>query len=109
MQQGEMRTYEARVLRQVPTAAERALWEAVRARRFRGLKIRLQVPVGVHVAPFLCSAERLVIALYTDGRVDRAGARRFHEDMRAAGYRVLWLEEGEVVRDALAALARWVG
>jgi very-short-patch-repair endonuclease len=76
----------ARRLRREQTPAERVLWEALRGRRFRGLKFRRQHPIGCFVVDFYCPAEKLVVEV--DGAV--------HEDLsHRAGdaEREQWLAE----------------
>ncbi len=51
----------ARHLRKNMTEAEKALWSALRDRRFDNFKFRRQVPVGKYIADFLCFEHRLVI------------------------------------------------
>ncbi|WP_371135263.1 DUF559 domain-containing protein [Tabrizicola sp.] len=43
------------------TPADRALWCAIRNRRFMGLKLRRQGPIGPDIADFYCADHRLVI------------------------------------------------
>jgi len=57
----------ARRLRQTSTSSEDALWQRLRARRFHGLKVRRQHPVGGFVLDFYC--EDLQLAIEVDGPV----------------------------------------
>jgi len=82
----------ARRLRRVATAAEEALWECLRDRRFLGLKFRRQAPVGPYVADFLCHELRLVVEL--DGAIHDQPTQISHDsnrdaNLKALGYRVL--------------------
>ena len=61
MQQTDLSKARARRLRKDMTQAERALWDALRNRRFLGLKIRRQVPIGPFIADFYCADHRLFI------------------------------------------------
>lgn len=53
----------ARALRKRMTAAEKLLWEHLRARRCSGLKFRRQAPIGSYVVDFLCMEKNLVIEI----------------------------------------------
>jgi very-short-patch-repair endonuclease len=61
MQQNDLSQMRAREMRQTMTPAERALWHALRDRRFMGLKFRRQVPLGPYIADFYCAEHRLII------------------------------------------------
>jgi very-short-patch-repair endonuclease len=51
----------ARKLRREMTPAECILWKELRARRFRGLKLRRQAPLGEYIVDFLSMPLRLII------------------------------------------------
>jgi len=53
----------ARSLRGASTDAERALWAALRGRRFEGLKFRRQVSIDRYFVDFACVALKLVVEL----------------------------------------------
>jgi very-short-patch-repair endonuclease len=53
----------ARSLRSTSTDAERAVWAALRGRRFEGLKFRRQVPIERYFADFACVAVKLIVEL----------------------------------------------
>ncbi len=74
MQQNDMSTFHARILRSAPTPAERMLWDALRDRRFLGLKFRRQVPIGPFIAGFYCAEHRLVIRIDGPGHHSADGA-----------------------------------
>ena len=57
----------ARQNRHTLTPAEQALWEALRDRRFHGLKFRKQHPVGNYVLDFYCLQEKLIVEV--DGSI----------------------------------------
>ncbi len=61
MQQTDLSKSRARSMRKAMTPAERVLWHALRDRRFIGLKVRRQVPIGPYIADFYCAAHRLII------------------------------------------------
>ncbi|RDJ27842.1 endonuclease domain-containing protein [Bosea caraganae] len=82
----------ARGQRREPTRAEAAFWQAVRGRRFNGLKFKRQMAIGPFIADFCCFKHRLVVELdgephLTEGaRVKDARRDAF---LRREGYRVL--------------------
>ena len=98
-------TAEARLMRQVPSPAETALWQLARGRGFRGLKMRRMVPVAGYMAVLLCAEAKAILDL-------QGGATPTANDVfriaafRAAGWRVLSLTEAEVLADPAAALDR---
>ena len=51
----------ARHLRRGMTDAERKLWQALRAKRFRGVGFRRQAPLGPYIADFACYGMKIVI------------------------------------------------
>ena len=51
----------ARQHRASPTAAERALWTALRGRRLDGFYFRRQVPLLGYIVDFYCARARLVV------------------------------------------------
>jgi very-short-patch-repair endonuclease len=53
----------ARSLRAASTDPERALWTALRGRRFESLKFRRQVPVDRYFVDFACVALKLLVEL----------------------------------------------
>jgi very-short-patch-repair endonuclease len=63
-------------MRKEMTPAERALWYAHRDRRFMGLKVRRQVPVGPFVVDFHCADHRRVIEANGSGHGSLRDLRR---------------------------------
>jgi len=57
----------AQQLRKSMTNAEALLWEALRNRRFEGLKFRRQHPVSRFIVDFYCHEKRLVVEV--DGSI----------------------------------------
>jgi very-short-patch-repair endonuclease len=57
----------AREQRSNATLGEQMLWDALRSRRFEGLKFRRQQPIGKYILDFYCASERLAIEV--DGSV----------------------------------------
>jgi len=50
-------------LRQTPTRAEDALWQALRGRRLQGLKFKRQVPILAYTVDFFCFDRKLVVEI----------------------------------------------
>src|SRR4051812_27311128 len=71
-----------RVLRRDCTAAEAALWVALRAKRFAGFKFRRQHPCGPYILDFYCARERLAIEL--DGGQHLEPPARSYDERRTA-------------------------
>ncbi|MGI4788596.1 MAG: endonuclease domain-containing protein [Janthinobacterium lividum] len=94
-------------LREEMTAAERRLWEELRARRLSGLRFRAQHPVGRFILDFYCPACKLIVEL--DGSVhhgeeEQDAARTAH--LAAYGCRVLRFTNDEVMTEMPTVLAR---
>ena len=97
----------AKELRKNMTPAELRLWQALRAKRLNGLKFRRQHPIGKYIADFCCISIRLVVEV--DGGIHDSS--RDHDAARDAflelyGYRVLRLQNADIIRDLPAVLAR---
>jgi very-short-patch-repair endonuclease len=75
----------ARQLRNNATAAERHLWQALRAHQLDGTKFRRQAAIGPYIVDFVCFSHKLVIEL--DG-VDHALGQSPQRDAE----RTAWLE-----------------
>lgn len=99
MQQSDLTRAIARAQRQDLPIAERRLWQALRNRRFLGLKVRRQVPLAGHVVAFYVPDRRLAIELdpMPGPLADRLSAQ---------GFRFLRLERAAVTADLPASLAR---
>jgi len=87
----------ARRLRVEMTDAERKLWQALRAHRFRSIGFRRQAPLGPYIADFACHALKLVIEV--DGGQHSGSTRDAARDewMTREGYRVLRFWKNEVL------------
>ena len=109
-------TRRARELRRRATAAERHLWQRLRARQLDGAKFRRQVPIGPYIVDFACLSSRIVIELDGGQHAEREHSRRDKRRDRfleAKGFRVLRFWDNDVftdmdgilsvIRDALAA------
>ena len=77
------------------TQAETKLWRMLRSRQIDGHRLRRQVPLGRHIADFVCREARLIVEF--DGQHDalsqqEADRSRF---LHSEGYRVLrfWNDE----------------
>ena len=91
----------ARSLRRKQSRAERVLWLALRNRGI-GAKFRRQHPIAPYTADTACVEARLIVELDglshdVDDQVEHDAARtRF---LRAAGWRVLRVRDGDVLAD----------
>jgi very-short-patch-repair endonuclease len=94
----------ARALRQDMTDAERRLWRALRAHRFRDWHFRRQHPVGHFVVDFACLPASLVIELDGGQHTPERDAPRTAR-IEAAGFRVLRFWNDEVLRNLDGVLA----
>jgi len=94
--------HEARVLRQTPTLAEAWLWQELRDRRFRGLKVRRQALVAGRVVTFFCASRRLVIL--ADG--DEHGHHPARADLARWGLQVIVLRDADLAQGRDAVLHR---
>lgn len=103
MQQTDQAKARARRLRKDMTKAERALWDALRNRRFRGLKIRRQVPIGPFIADFYCADHRLIIEADGSGHGTQRDVDR-ERWLTAKGFHLLRLRNGDILTDLPACL-----
>lgn len=103
MQQTDLSKARARRMRKEMTPAERALWYALRNRRFMGLKVRRQVPIGPFIADFYCADHRLIIE--ADG-IGHGSLRDIDRDrwLSAQGFRVLRVANRDVLTNLPACL-----
>ena len=87
----------ARRLRRGMTDAERKLWQALRAKRFRGAGFRRQAPLGPYIADFVCHKLKMVIE--ADGGQHSGSERDVVRDewMVRESYRVLRFWNNEVL------------
>lgn len=90
----------ARRERRALTAAEDALWRALRDRRFSGVKIRRQHATGPYVTDFACVALRLVIE--ADGHSHADDEQRAFDAERTAflaraGWRVARISNTDIL------------
>jgi very-short-patch-repair endonuclease len=80
----------AKRLRSAATRSEAILWDRLRSRRFHGLKVRRQHPIGRFVIDFYC--EDLRLAIEVDGSVhhDSGVAANDAERERLLRERGIW-------------------
>ena len=96
----------AREMRKAPTPSEAVLWNALRDRRFRGVKFRRQHVAHPYILDFFAPALKLAVEVdggYHRDRVADDAAR----DLDLAAYygvRVVRIDAGLVERDLQAAL-----
>ena len=93
MQQSTVQTAWARDLRQNPGAAHIALWQALRDRRFMGLKFRRRAPLGPLIVDFACLERRFIVEV-----CDVSDCARNHWLAERAYLRVV-LNDRDVVND----------
>jgi len=104
-----------RDLRKKQTNAEKIFWEAVRNRRFMGLKFYRQYPIFVDVdgretffiADFFCFEKKLVVEI--DGKIH--DYRKDHDDLRTEiinrkGIDVIRFKNEEIEKNVDAVLRR---
>jgi very-short-patch-repair endonuclease len=96
MRQTDISKARARSMRGNLTPAERRLWYALRNRRFVGLKVRRQVPIGPYIADFYCAEHRLIIEAEGGGH---GGLRDAAPDQWLAlkGFRTLRLWNADIL------------
>jgi len=88
----------ARAMRLAPTAAEAALWVALRGRRLGGWKFRRQHVIAGYIVDFYCA--QLWLAIEVDGGVHRSrGAEDVEreENLASLGVRMVRLRNADVL------------
>jgi very-short-patch-repair endonuclease len=96
----------ARAMRKCPTAAEEALWEALRGGRL-GARFRRQHAIGRFVVDFVCVTANLIVEV--DGTIhDNQRQEDAYRDreMESRGYRVTRFTNEEVLHDLTAVLGK---
>ena len=97
----------ARALRKTATPAEDALWQALRGRRFDGLKFKRQVLFLTYTVDFLCFERKLVVEI--DGKqhdVHDEYDRRRTEEIESQGFTVVRFRNWDVLNDLDGVLQR---
>lgn len=95
----------ARKLRKSSTDAEKRLWAAIRDRQINSAKFRRQVPVGDHIADFLCPEAKLIVEVDGGQHSEETDAARTAA-LNAAGYRVVRFWNNEVLSNLAGVLRR---
>ncbi len=100
----------ARNLRRAPTSAEDTLWQALRNKRFRGLKFRRQVPLLNYTVDFLCLERRLIVEI--DGKQHEWFAEydaRRTDEIERHGFTIIRLSNHDVLNELDLVLAKIAG
>lgn len=95
MQQNDLSKLRARAMRKAMTPAERVLWHALRDRRFMGMKVRRQVPIGPYIADFYFAEHHLIIEADGGGHGGPLDLAR-DQWLVDHGFRVLRLWNGDI-------------
>jgi len=98
----------ARMLRSNQTSGEKKLWKKLRGKRFHGLKIRRQVPVGPYIVDFLCVEKRLIIEVDGDSHFESGAGERDEKRelyLRSQGFRILRIGERQTAGSMESVLA----
>ncbi|MFD1107558.1 endonuclease domain-containing protein [Sphingobium olei] len=81
-------TMKARALRNNATDAERALWQAISARKVRGIRFNRQVPIGPFICDFVARSIGLVIEVDGSQHGEEVDRQRTSY-IEAQGFRVI--------------------
>ncbi|MDO8649196.1 MAG: endonuclease domain-containing protein [Candidatus Peregrinibacteria bacterium] len=104
-QKSHKRQY-AKHLRKRMTEAEDVLWNALRGRRFHGLKFRRQVAIGPFIADFCCKEKRLILEVDGSVHATRQGYDRERDAyLSDRGYRVIRVSNADVLKNVSVLLA----
>lgn len=87
----------AKHMRANPTLAERALWLALRAKRFEGIKFSRQVVIGRFIVDLAARAHKLAIEIDGETHIDAASDQRRTVLLGREGYRVIRFTNGDVL------------
>ncbi|MGE8281172.1 MAG: endonuclease domain-containing protein [Stenotrophomonas sp.] len=95
----------ARALRNTPTDAEDRLWQQLRRRQLASFRFRRQMPLGGHIADFVCLEARLIVELDGGQHLEqRAYDQRRTEMLQSLGFRLLRYWNDEVLQGMPAVL-----
>lgn len=89
-------TAKARALRNNATDAERALWQAISARKVSGIRFNRQVPIGPFICDFVARSVSLVIEVDGGQHNEAIDAERTRY-IEAQGFRVIRFWNNEVL------------
>ena len=95
----------AKTLRSNMTDAEKALWHALRAKRFSSAKFTRQVPIGPYVADFAARTARLIVEIDGGQHTPVADAART-AFLERQGYRVIRFWNNDVLSNLEGVLIR---
>src|SRR5438093_11555678 len=88
----------ARRLRRESTPSEKLLWPRLRDRRFDGLKLRRQQPVGPFIVDLFCAESRVIVELDGESHVGKEAYDEAREQwLTAHGYKVLRIWDTEIL------------
>jgi adenine-specific DNA-methyltransferase len=90
----------ARWMRHEATAAENALWQALRGRKLNGLKFRRQHSLSTYIADFYCAEARLVLEV--DGSIhDQLAEQDAERDsaLQAIGLTILRFTNDQILNN----------
>jgi very-short-patch-repair endonuclease len=95
----------ARKLRKEATSSEELLWQALRGKKFAGIKFRRQQPIGPFVVDFYAPSQRLAVEV--DGLIHQTQVEADRERqalLESLGMRVLRLTAQQVENDLPSAI-----
>ncbi len=70
----------AKMLRENPTKAEKALWDILRKKQMLGLRFKQQHPINIFIVDFYCHAIKLVIEV--DGEIHKTEENKEYDQAR---------------------------
>ncbi|MCG5243057.1 endonuclease domain-containing protein [Azospirillum doebereinerae] len=88
----------ARVMRHIPTDAERKLWSLVRRRQLNGWYFRRQHPIPPYIADFACLEARLIVEADGGQHADSAYDTARDGWLNTQGWRILRFWNNDVLR-----------
>ena len=82
------------------TPAEAILWKELRGRRFDGVKIRRQQPVGPFIADFFCAQFNIVVELDGETHIGKEDEDKIRQtELERMGFRVLRYTNPDIYDD----------
>jgi very-short-patch-repair endonuclease len=98
--------FAAREMRNIPTRAERALWQRLKRRQVKGLRFRRQHSIDRFIVDFYCAEARLVIEVDGASHAGPTSDAERQEHLEALGLHVLRVTDAEVLTRLDAVMAR---
>jgi very-short-patch-repair endonuclease len=87
----------ARKFRREPTESEKIFWEAIKAKKFLGLKFRRQVVIEGFIVDFICYKYNLVIEIDGDiHKYQREYDSEREKNIKRLGYNIFKISAKEV-------------